>query len=119
MDGNINIRGFVYDSSNDRIASVTLSDGSVCVNGGVVPKKVAAVTTDTTPGEVEANTEVTLSCQTEGSTIFYTKNGDDPDMTKTRYSGKIKITADTTIKAIAYKDGWNAEEVQSFAYTVA
>ena len=116
---NVNVISSVFDSSTNKIVSVTLGDGTVCVAGGVVPKTVAAVTTDTTPGEVAANTEVTLSCGTEGATIFYTKDGSAPSMSKTRYTGKIKITADTTIKAVACKDGWTSGEVQTFAYTVA
>ncbi len=48
---------------------------------------------------------VTLTCATEGATIYYTLDGTEPDATKTKYeSTPIEISVTTTLKAIAIKD---------------
>lgn len=48
---------------------------------------------------------VTLACETDGATIYYTTNGDVPDDQSTEYSEAISVGEDMTIKAIAYKAG--------------
>lgn len=57
-------------------------------------------------GETEFydETEVTLSCKTEGAKIYYTLDGTEPSATSTEYLGSaIKLNATTTVKAIAIK----------------
>ena len=64
--------------------------------------------------------DVTLSCKTEGATIRYTTNGSEPtDTTGTVYTGPIRLTATTTIKAVAYANGLDASAVVSATYTKA
>lgn len=64
--------------------------------------------------------DVTLSCKTEGATIRYTTNGSEPTTsTGTVYSGPIRLTATTTIKAVAYANGLDASAVASATYTKA
>lgn len=47
-------------------------------------------------------TEVTLSCTTEGAKIYYTLDGTEPSATSTEYLGSaIKLNATATVKAIA------------------
>ncbi len=70
-------------------------------------------------GEVTNPTDVTLSCATEGATIYYTTNGDTPTTGSTEYTTAITITTATTIKAIAAKTQMNNSEVLTAAYTVA
>ena len=64
--------------------------------------------------------EITLSSTTEGSTIYYTTNGDEPTTSSTAYdsSNKPAINADQTIKAIAVKTGWSNSDVSSAEYDV-
>ena len=102
-----------------RIASCIASDGTVYNDLSRKEYKVSPVTASVEPGEVEANTEVELACSTTNAVIFYTTNGNKPDMTSTRYTKKIKITADVTIKAVAYLDGAKSSDVQAFEYTIA
>ena len=60
---------------------------------------------------------VTLSCATDGATIYYTTNGDTPDDGSTEYTGAISVNEDMTIKAVAYKAGV-ASSIASAAYVI-
>jgi len=70
-------------------------------------------------GEVADNTEVALTCATEGATIYYTTDGSTPDDTDTEYTAAITITDPVTIKAIAYKENMVASAVLTAAYTIS
>ncbi len=58
---------------------------------------------------------VSITCGTEGATIYYTTNGTTPTENNTRYTGPITVSQNCTVKAIAVKDGYMASEVASFA----
>lgn len=68
-----------------------------------------------------ANQVVELATETEGATIYYTTDGSTPTAESTEYdaTNKITLTATTTIKAIAVKDGMTNSEVASKTYTKA
>ena len=55
--------------------------------------------------------EVTISCETEGASIYYTVDGTTPTVESTLYSGPITVETTTTIKAIAVVDGEESEVV--------
>lgn len=61
------------------------------------------VISGTTP--FEGSTQVSISCETSGASIYYTTNGDDPTTSSTLYSGPFTINATTTVKAIAALNG--------------
>lgn len=63
----------------------------------------------------------TISCGTDGATIYYTKGASpaDPTNGSTRYTGAVSMTDGETIKAIAYKDGMKPSTVASKKYTNA
>ncbi|QGS69971.1 endonuclease/exonuclease/phosphatase [Oceanobacillus sp. 143] len=79
---------------------------------------VQAVTATPGAGTVPTGTEVTLSTGTEGATIYYTTNGDEPTEESVVYEEAIVLEQDTTIKAIAVKEGLTASNVAIFAYNV-
>ena len=81
-------------------------------------RKVKTPTFSPVAGNVQANTEVTISCETQDATIHYTTNGDIPTAESTEYSSPISVTEDMTIKAIAVKDGMTNSDVASATYTV-
>ncbi|CAM5191644.1 LTD domain-containing protein OS=Ureibacillus acetophenoni OX=614649 GN=SAMN05877842_101164 PE=4 SV=1 [Ureibacillus acetophenoni] len=69
--------------------------------------------------EQSAGTKITLSTSTVGAQIYYTTDGTVPTIaTGKLYEGPITIDDDTTIKAIAVKDGLSNSEVSEFTYTV-
>lgn len=55
-------------------------------------------------GKYAKTQNVEISCVTDGATIYYTTNGDDPSAASTKYSGAIPVSTTTTLKAIAIKD---------------
>lgn len=75
-----------------------------------------AVYTDVYPGTVSEGTEVALISPIEGAKIHYTVDGSTPTTSSPEYTGKIILTKDTTIKAIAVSD--TTSEVFSFTYIV-
>ena len=62
--------------------------------------------------------DVTITCATDGATIYYTTDGTDPDNTKTEYTGSFKVTNSKTVKAIAIKSGMENSAIASAAYTI-
>jgi len=69
-------------------------------------EQAATPTFNPPPGAFTAPINVTLSCTTPGATIRYTTNGSTPTETSTAYSNPIPVSANTTIKAIAYAQGF-------------
>lgn len=51
------------------------------------------------------STQVSISCETSGASIYYTTDGNDPTTSSTLYSGPFTINATTTVKAIAALNG--------------
>ena len=69
-------------------------------------------------GIYNVDIDVTISCATDGATIYYTTDGTDPTATTgTQYTGDIVVSESTTFKAIAVKDG-NTSSVVTAAYTI-
>lgn len=75
-----------------------------------------AVYTDIYPGTISEGTEVALITPIEGAKIYYTVDGSAPTTASNEYTGKIVLSKDTTIKAIAVSD--TTSEVFTFTYNV-
>ena len=75
-------------------------------------------------GQVSAGTKVTLTVKANGSTvsgcdIYYTLNGSTPTKSSTKYtSAGVTISSNCTLKAIAYKDGYETSNVLTESYTI-
>ena len=59
------------------------------------------------------NSEISITCVTEGSTIYYTTDGNPPTTSSTPYSGPFSVDDQTTIKAIATKSEYIDSEITS------
>ena len=93
-----NTRGEVSKSNQARgfVECITLNYDAAPVD----PNKPA------TPEITCADNKVTITCATEGAEIFYTTDGTTtPTAEATKYNDTFGITANTTIKAVAIKDG--------------
>ncbi len=60
--------------------------------------------------------ELSLSCSTEGASIYYTLDGTDPSSASTVYTSAITISETTTVKAVAVS-GEQTSEIASATYT--
>lgn len=55
-----------------------------------------------------------ISCETEDATIYYTTDGTEPTAGSSLYTLPVTIDSNCTIKAIAFKDGYNDSQVTTF-----
>ena len=69
---------------------------------------------------VEAGDKVTISCDTDGASIYYTTDETDPTETSTLYDASTGIIVNEamTIKAIAVKEGLDNSAIASATYTI-
>lgn len=90
-----------------------ISIGAI-VNDIVAPKAVPA------GGAFDTAIDVLLYCETQGTRIYYTTDGSAPTSSSTLYSpgSPIHLTADTTLKAVAFKLG-EYGPVQTWSFTQA
>ena len=100
----------VYSQGNDwRCYTSVNSNISSCVlafykkSTGEAPSISAPVFTPK-GGLFNGSQDVSISCETEGATIYYTTDGTDPTTESSVYSEALSIASTTTIKAIAAKE---------------
>ena len=92
---------------------------------------VGTPTANPTAGTYTENQSVTLTSSTGGATIYYTTDGSEPTITggvtggtTAKYTAPIAVTGtegqsvQTTIKAIAVKNGMQDSSVETFNYTI-
>ncbi|WP_394829080.1 chitobiase/beta-hexosaminidase C-terminal domain-containing protein [Pendulispora albinea] len=82
------------------------------------PGVVATPQFDPPQGAFTAARNISLATATAGATIRYTVDGTTPDATSPAYVGPVAIARTMTIKAIAFKSGWQPSGVQSVTYFV-
>lgn len=71
-------------------------------------------------GNFSSSQTVTISSSTSGAVIRYTTDGTTPTVTSgTLYTSGISVNATTTIKAIAYADGYNVSPVTPGTFTIS
>ena len=78
----------------------------------------AAPTFSPAAGGYTSAQNVTISCSTEGATIYYTTNGTDPTTSSNVYSSAINVNANMTIKAMAAATGYENSAIATAAYTI-
>ncbi|MEI7498293.1 MAG: chitobiase/beta-hexosaminidase C-terminal domain-containing protein [Candidatus Falkowbacteria bacterium] len=103
-----------YNSATDTCGAVRTSDGFVPI--GANPVQVSVPTASPAGGTYTTAQNVTLSSITTGATIHYTVDGTTPTTSSATYSNIISITTNTTLKAIAVKNGLTDSAVMSDSY---
>lgn len=89
-----------------------------CNNPNEPDAKIVAAPSFNPPGGGTYTTvqNVTISCATEGATIFYSIDGSTPSIP---YNGPVNIAATATLKAKASKSGWTDSQITSATYTIS
>ena len=96
---------------------ISCDNGNGDTNGDTT-QTVATPVANPAAGVVESGTTVALLCATDGAVIRYTLDGGNPTASSPLYGDPIEITQPVTIRAIAFKDGWNNSEMLTAAYTI-
>ena len=113
LDGQtVTVKGYYVGVSSSKYYNTML--GSIEAAAGFV----AAPAFDVPEGEYSEAQTVTITCATEGASIYYTLDGSAPTTSSTLYDGTpLTISTTTTLKAIA-TDGTNVSEITSATYTI-
>ena len=95
---------------NDTTIVKAKAFGDQFFDSAVVTANITRVWTDVAVPQIQAaksfsgsKTKVIISCATEGATIYYTKDGSEPNSHSTKYTGPFYVTESCTIKACAGK----------------
>ena len=99
------ITGGAYTYTSSEVVKETVATPAITPNGGELKY---------------GNNTVSIACDTDGATIYYTIDGTEPTTSSTKYTGAFTLSSNATVKAIAVKSGWNNSDVASasFTYTV-
>ncbi|MHB8061548.1 MAG: chitobiase/beta-hexosaminidase C-terminal domain-containing protein [Ruminiclostridium sp.] len=118
--------GPITISTDTTLKAIAVKDGMTVSNVAefnyvIVPdSQVVPPTASVGSGTYSAAQSVILSSATEGADIYYTTDGTTPTTgAAIIYAGPITISADTTLKAIAVKDGMTDSNVAEFNYVIA
>lgn len=103
-----------YTSSTSNIASTRIAFYKYTANLNTV----ATPTFSPEAGTYNGTQNITIACVTADATIRYTLDGNDPTETSTEYTAAIEISANTTIKAKAWKDGLTASGIATAEYVI-
>lgn len=94
------------------------AEGTIAYTNQALSLPVFTTSTTTIPFP----TDITISSGDVGITgvsFYYTVDGSTPTLDSTLYTSPVTINAATTLKAIAYKDGYALSAVKSISYTQA
>lgn len=80
------------------------------------PESVATPVVDPNGGSFTDAQTVTITCATEGASIYYTTDGSDPTTESTLYTGAFELTESATVKGIAVKNGCLNSEIVTVTF---
>lgn len=77
------------------------------------PNAVATPVITPATGTYTTAQEVSITCDTEGATIYYTTDGNDPTAESTQYTAAFTVSETTTVKAIAINGEYSSDIAES------
>ena len=108
--------------TSDTNLTFTATGGKRFVIWGVTSEEegssdvVATPTFSPAAGTYTQAQNVSINCSTDGATIYYTTNGNDPTTNSSVYSGAINVSTNTTIKAMATAEGYDNSAIATAEY---
>ena len=87
-------------------------------SGGAPQQYVAVPTFNPESGVYYEPQNVTIGCETEGATIHYTTDGNTPTEESPVYNSPLSINVTTTVKAKAWKTGYQPSPVATATYSI-
>ena len=100
-------------------ATLASDNQEISIAEYTAPEQVARPTFTPASGTAFTGSgSVEISSTTEGAAIYYTTDGTEPTANSTKYTGPIAVSENTTIKAIAIKDGMTDSSVAEAVYTM-
>ena len=120
LNANDDTRKLQYNSGSPRFACYTSSQKVAYLYKKEAddPTTCATPTFSPAAGTYTEAQSVSINCSTEGATIYYTTNGDNPTTNSSVYSGAINVSTNTTIKAMATAEGYDNSAIATAAYTI-
>ena len=106
--------------SSMAISAIAILDGE-CSEVVTYEYLIGDIETVATPriypngGEIEEGTEIAISCDTQGATIYYSIDGSEPNI---EYETAFTLTEAATVRAIAKKQYWNNSEEATASFTI-
>ena len=95
---------------------------AIATQAGYIPSTVTtlAIAQVATPTiQNNGSNTVSITCATEGATIYYTTDGGTPNTSSTQYNSPFTVSSGTTIKAIAVKADMINSDVGSGTVTLS
>src|SRR5207249_8025089 len=80
---------------------------------------VATPTISPNGGNFAGFVSLAVQSATSGASIYYTTDGSTPTQSSTLYTGAMTLTNSATIKAEAFKSGYNPSSVASASFNIA
>ena len=109
--------GFFQTKVGNATGKTTSIVISFTISGGTIPTCAAPTFSPVAGTYTEAQT-ISISCTTDGATIYYTTDGEDPTSESGVYTSSFTISETTTVKAMAVKEGMNNSGIVTAVYTI-
>ena len=106
---------FVSSDSKLRTGNVviTIKQPSTSKANYIKAIEVNPIPAVATPEITITSGTATITCDTDGASIYYTLDGTDPTTSSTLYTTGVAVSSGATIKAIAAKDGYRNSAIAS------
>lgn len=96
-----------YIKKNTNLRILAVKDG---YEAAYSDKKLSVPTVSVPIIKVNDNLKVTISCRTSGALIYYTLDGEKPNMLSYLYNGAFKVKKGTHIRVYAIRNGMNSSD---------
>lgn len=84
----------------------------------IIPPLVSDPTFTPSQGIYDKPIKVTIATKEEGTTIYYTLDGSNPDASSLQYTSPVEIDSTMRLKAFAVKEGLTPSNISSSTYTI-